>query len=456
MHKRAGALVFAIATLISACSVSTPRNESAAQRVSAQGRANGVDTFVASDGSIVDANGNVITPSGGSGPSAGGAVGPADAPTGPQAAAATQTSGDRTGVTADSITISVIAGFTGPLAPITNKAWEAVLTWEQDVNAAGGINGRKVIANKVDHQETAAGGVAACKEVQSNGSFIAAVPEGVEANVTAVDCLDKAGIPTVYFAAQSNPNWTRAFSDLITSAQAGRIMASYIANHLGFSGKKVGVIYVNQAAYSDVVGTLQSEANNIGLHVIDTEAVEPNQASFTSQLLKMKNAGVEVLVISATTEAIGIVRDARGMGWNVPITGWGYEFDFITAAAHDLFKGVTGLRAYATVDSPAYDDYRAHMNARGRNRDDRTADLEGFVTYGRALLYGELLRLAGPDPTRESFVAGAESMTNYSNGVVPPISYSASDHIGADAAFPVSCCNSDYTWQSTGPAQDRF
>ena len=35
-------------------------------------------------------------------------------------------------------------------------------------------------------------------------------------------------------------------------------------------------------------------------------------------------AEVDVLVISATTEAIGIVRDARGMGWNVPITGWGY------------------------------------------------------------------------------------------------------------------------------------
>jgi hypothetical protein len=140
----------------------------------------------------------------------------------------------------------------------------------------------------------------------------------------------------------------------------------------------------------------------------------------------------------------------------MPITGWGYEFDFVTAAAHDLFKGVTGLRSYAPVDVPAYNDYAQRMDARGRNRDDRTADLEGFVTYGRALLYGEMLLRAGSDPTRESFIAGIETISGYDNGIIPPISYSADRRIGADAAFPVECCNSDYTWHATGPAQASF
>ena len=52
------------------------------------------------------------------------------------------------------------------------------------MNAAGGINGRQIVLQAVDHKDTAAGGVAACKEVQSNGSFFAAVPEGIEANLT--------------------------------------------------------------------------------------------------------------------------------------------------------------------------------------------------------------------------------------------------------------------------------
>jgi branched-chain amino acid transport system substrate-binding protein len=456
MKTRAGALVIAIVILTGACSVSTPRHESAAAVRAAGTRVNpngsvSYDGTTDAAGAPVDANGQPIAATAG-GNSAAASDGGGDS----GAVAATSAGGDRTGVTSNSITFSLVAGFSGTLAPIVNKAWEAILTWEDDVNAAGGINGRKVIVKQVDHKETAAGGVAACKEVQSNGSFFAAVPEGVEANVTAVDCLDKAGIPTVYFASEANPNWTRAFADLITSAQAGTIMASYIRNALGGAGKNVGVMYVNQAAYSDIVPTLQSEANNIGLKIVDTESVEPNQASFTSQLLKMKNAGVQILVVSATTEAIGIVRDARGMGWDVPITGWGYEFDFVTAAAHDLFKGVTGLRSYAPVDVPAYDTYRQHMDARGRNRDDRTADLEGFVTYGRALLYGEMLQRAGTDPTRESLIAGIETITNYDNGIIPPISYSNDRRIGADAAFPVECCNSDYTWHATDGPRSSF
>lgn len=459
MRTRAGALIVIIGILVSACSVSTPRNESAAGRVVAGGRINadGTATYddgtiVAADGSLVDANG--VPTSATDGSPSGGAGGTQN--TGTDNPVSSATGGDSTGITSDSITLSVVAGFSGPLAPLVNKAYEAMQTWQEDVNDAGGINGRRIILKQVDHKETAAGGVAACKEVQSNGSFIAAVPEGIEANVTAVDCLDAAGIPTVYYAAAADPNWTRAFADLITSAQGGTIMASYVRNALGGAGKKVGVMYVNQAAYKDVVTTFEPEARNIGLNVVSVESVEPNQASFTSQLLKMQQAGVEILIISATTEAIGIVRDVRGMTWNVQITGWGYMFDFVTAAGHELFRGVTGLRPYATVDSAAYAEYQAHMNARGRNRDDRTTDLEGFVTYGRALLYGEMLRRAGANPTRESFVAGVETITDYTNGIVPMMSYSASDHIGADAAFPVVCCNNDFTWQSTGGPQARF
>jgi branched-chain amino acid transport system substrate-binding protein len=360
------------------------------------------------------------------------------------------------GVTKTSITVSVVAGFSGTLAPLVNKAYEAMLTWQEDVNAAGGINGRKVVLKQVDHKETAAGGVAACKDVQSNGSFIAAVPEGVEANVTAVDCLDAAGIPTVYYAAAANPKWKRAFADVITSAQGGQIMGSWVRNGLHGAGKKVGVLYVNQAAYKEVSDTFVPEAKRLGLDVASVQAVEPNQASFSSQLLKMKQAGVLILVISATTEAIGIVRDARSVGFQGAITGWGFLFDFVTAAAHDLFDGVTGLRPYATVDTPAYKTYADHMKARGRPRDDRTTDLEGFVTYGRALLYGEMLRRAGTNPTRESFVKAAETITGFETGIIPPISYSPANHIGSAAAYGVVCCNDDYTWKSQGPPRGAF
>jgi len=465
--KRLIAIV-ALALVAGACSVSAPRHETAlvnANRVGASaGAAAGDASGSASDAGATDAAGG--SASGASAPGASGtgrgsargaAASSASSSSGGVSTKATTASaapgGPVPGVTKNSITISIVAGFTGPLAALVNKAYEALQTWQEDVNAAGGIYGRQIILKKVDHKETADGGVAACKEVTSNGSFIAAVPEGTDANVTAVDCLDAAGIPTVYYAAAADPKWKLAFADSLTSAQGGTLLASYVKNGLHGAGKKVGAIYVNQSAYKAAVDTFVAESKRQGMTVADVEAVEPNQASFTSQLLRMQQAGVQILMISSTTETIGILRDARSMGWSPTFTGWGFQFDFLTEAGRGLFDGVTGLRPYATVDSPAFANYAQHMNARGRNRDDRSTDLEGFPTYGRALLYGELLKRAGPNPTRQSFVLGAETVKNFDTGIIPPVTYGtgAPAHVGITEGFAAVCCNGDYTWKGTGP-----
>jgi ABC-type branched-subunit amino acid transport system substrate-binding protein len=359
------------------------------------------------------------------------------------------------GVTADTITVSVVAGFSGPLAAMVTRAYDGLATWMEDVNESGGINGREVVLQKVDHKETADGGVAACKDVQSNGSFVAMVPEGVEATLTAVSCLDAAGIPTYYYAPTVDPSWQRAFSNTPTSEQGGHQLASYVAGPLGGRGKKVGVIYVNQASYKAAADAFVPEAKRLGVDVADVEAVEPNQASFTAPLLRMQDAGVEIIVISATAEAIGIVRDARGLGYDGALTGWGFQFDFITAAARDMFSGVTGLRSFAATDSAAFEAYAERMAARGRGRD-RVDDLEGFTAYGHGLSIGAVLAAAGANPTRESVVRGSETIRDFDNGVMAPFSWSPDDHVGAHGTFPIVCCNADYTWKSAGAPGTSF
>jgi ABC-type branched-subunit amino acid transport system substrate-binding protein len=456
---RRTAVVLVLVVVTGACSVTTPRRESGFVRTRAGVNASATGT----DGAPLGETIGSADPSGtGTGTVAGGpaaakgasakgtaASGVTATGGGGKAGIAAVAGGPVTGVTKDTVAVSVVAGFSGPLTAMVTRAYDGLATWQDDVNAAGGINGRKVVLKKVDHKETADGGVAACKEALSNGTLFAIVPEGVEATLTAVSCLDAAGMPTFYYSATTDPKWKVAFADIVTSAQGGRSMASYVRNSLGGAGKKVGVIYVNQASYKAFADTLVPEAKRIGLDVAGSESVEPNQASFTAPLLRLKNAGVQVLVISATTDAVGILRDAKSMGWSPLFTGWGFQFDFVTAAGRNLFDGVAALRAYATVDSPAYEKYAARMQARGRGRN-RTDDLEGFAAYGHALLTGEVIKRAGANPTRASLIAGAEGIKGYDNGVLGPITWSATDHIGSLATFPTMCCNSDYTWKRTG------
>jgi len=463
------ALLGALAVIASACSVSVPRHEAASylraggHGASATGDAGqdagvaGADTAAAGGGDGSSAGGAAAGTAGGSAgraaSSKGAAVGGAAA--GGSGSGSGGGSGSAPGVTKDSVTVSVIAGFSGPLAAMVGRAYDGLSTWQDDVNSAGGINGRKVVLKKVDHKETADGGVAACKEALSNGSYSAIVPEGVDATLTAVSCLDAAGMPTFYYSATTDPKWKVAFADVVPSNQAGTEMASYVANGLHMAGKKIGVIYVNQASYKALADGFLSQARHLNLDVAPAESVEPNQASFTAPLLRLKNAGVQVLIISATTDAIGILRDAKGMGWNPTFTGWGFQFDFITTGGRNLFDNVQALRAYAAVDSAAFGEYSARMSARGRGRS-RSDDLEGFAAYGHALVIGEVLKRAGANPTRASLVAGAEGVKGYDNGILGPITWSPGDHVGVHATFPVVCCNSDYTWKTAAPAGTSY
>jgi ABC-type branched-subunit amino acid transport system substrate-binding protein len=263
-------------------------------------------------------------------------------------------------------------------------------------------------------------------------------------------------MPTVYYSATTDPKWKSAFADIITSADGGTTMASYVAGPLGGKGKKVGVIYVNQLSYKAFADGFTPEARRIGLDVAAVEAVEPNQASFTPQLLHLRDAGVQILVISATTDAVGILRDAKSLGYAPKFTGWGFQFDFVTTGGRGLFDGVSGLRTYATVDSEAYERYAERMRVRSRARDSRASDLEGLPSYGHALVVGEMIKRAGEQPTRQSLIAGAETFRGYDNGILPPITWTKENHIGVKAAFPTVCCNSDYTWKGLGPALETF
>ena len=455
MKRTLIALVAAV--VLAGCSVSTPRKEAGFVRSVSGDAAGGAagEIAAAGDGSAVAIDPATGLPTASAAGGAAGSSRSAAAASKQAGAVASATKGGGSGATAqgvtgDSVTVSIIAGFSGPLTAMVTRAYDGLATWQDDVNAAGGIHGRKVVLKKVDHKETADGGVAACKEAQSNGSLFAMVPEGIEATLTAVSCLDAAGIPTFYYSATTDPKWKYAFADIATSAHGGTQMASFVRNRLGGGGKKAGIIYVNQASYKAMADAFVPEAKKLGIDVAGAEAVEPNQASFTSPLLRLRNAGVQILVISATTDAVGILRDAKSMGWTPQFTGWGFQFDFVTTGGRNLFDGVAALRSYATVDTPAFEKYAARMKARGRDRS-RASDLEGFSAYGHALVLGEVLNRAGPNPTRQSVVSGAESIRDFDNGVFGPISWSPTDHVGSHATFPTVCCNSDYTWKGTGP-----
>jgi ABC-type branched-subunit amino acid transport system substrate-binding protein len=455
--------VIAALVLAAGCSVSTPRHgRTAAGATNLQtgaGAASSGDFTESAAGADAGADAGAaagVASGGGSAANQSGRSGSATAaPRGSQAQAPAGPSGSTVGVSSNRITVSIVAGFSGASGPVIDRLYQqGVETWIKDVNANGGIFGRQVVAKKVDHADTVGGGVAACRTILSNGSFTALTIQGLgDGNFAVADCLDQAGFTNIAFTGAPSASWKYVFGWVPSSVDQGKSLASFVANTMKDRGKKLGVIHLTQPVYVTAKDAYLKEAKAMGLNVVDVEAVEPNQASFTSQLLRLREKGAENVAAIVSLEITGILRDAQALGYRPHWSGLSWMFDFITAAARNTADGAMGLRYTASVNSPAYAAFQKKMAQYGGGG---ATDGESMVFYGGALLLQRVLESAGRSPTSTSLLAGIQTIKNYDNGIVAPISYSQSDHAGTRASFPVICCNGDYTWKGIGAAAASF
>ena len=457
----AAALVAAL--LAGACSVSTPRNGFTGVDAGARGGVAGPGATTPSDAQVgADASngsagtagaGSLSTP--GSGAATGTGTGGAREGGARGGAAADAPVASDVGITAKTLTVSAVYAQSGPYGSVVSPVVGiAIDTWLEDVNGRGGINGRKVEVRRIDHQETSAGGVAACREAVSNGTFISLVLEGVgEANFTAPDCLDDAGIPNLSFAPLYNPDWRNVFTPIGLSDGAGRALPSHVRHVVAKPGAHVGVLQLTSAGFVATREAFIAAAAQEGVDVVGVEAVEPNQASFVPQLLRLRDAGADTLVVLVALEAVGVFRDLRSIGWSPAVTGFGWVFDVVSTVARNSMSGAHGLRFSAALSAPAVRKFSTMRRKQGRPDG---FDGEAAIVYGILQLFEESMRRAGTNPTRGSWVTTMESIKGYDNGIIPPVTFGPGKHIGTEAFFPAVCCEPDFTWSGRGPAASRF
>ncbi|HZQ56995.1 MAG TPA: ABC transporter substrate-binding protein [Acidimicrobiales bacterium] len=358
------------------------------------------------------------------------------------------------GVTSTSIKISVLAQFSGGAAAQIISSWydSGVVLWADMVNKAGGIHGRQIQLVKIDHMDTPEGGVAACKQVESNGSFAAMVVEGVNGHIPAIQCLDQAGIPVLFN--YPDPRLTSKLKTAFSVAapfddEKGQVLVNFIKNYLQKGSAKIGVLYRSDSpVYAAAGSDFASTAKSSGLNVVDVETVTSTQTSPTAQLVHLKNAGAEVVFIAGDIELFSVLPAAKAIGFApqwVGTPGWaGNSFTNVLGAA---MQGIKMVSALPGNNSPAYADYAAKATADGKKPD---RDALYFYTY--ALVMGQALDKAGQDLTRPGWVKAMESISSYDPQTGAPVSFSATKHDGTDALFPVQCCDANKDWESLGPA----
>ncbi|MSU47513.1 MAG: ABC transporter substrate-binding protein [Opitutus sp.] len=257
----------------------------------------------------------------------------------------------------DAIKVGEYASLTGKEAGFGQTSHHGVVLAIEEINATGGVLGRKLELAYEDNQTKAGESATAVKKLISREKVIALIGEVSSGrSLEAAPIAQAAKIPMIAPAA-TNPEVTKKgdyiFRVCFIDPFQGTVMAKFALEDL--KARKVAIISSVSNAYSVGLAKFFRETFVKGGGTIALEQkYSEGDKDFRAQLTAVKAAGVEaVFVPGYYTESALIVRQARDLGLTIPFFGGdGWEDEQLLKIAGDALNGCY----YSTHFSPENTD----------------------------------------------------------------------------------------------------
>ncbi len=218
----------------------------------------------------------------------------------------------------DTFKIGVIGPLTGGAAAYGQAVQYGAEIAVEEINAAGGINGKQIEIKSEDDELDAQKSVNAYNSLKDWGMdvLIGSVTSACSIAVSEETKNDNMFQITPSGSAVDCVKYDNVFRVCFSDPAQGTASAQYIGNNSLAS--KVGVIYDSSDVYSSgIYQTFAEEAANQGFEVVSAEAfTADSKTDFSVQLQKAKDAGAELVFLPIYyTEASLILQQADTMGY---------------------------------------------------------------------------------------------------------------------------------------------
>lgn len=300
---------------------------------------------------------------------------------------------------ADPIKIGEYASLTGKEASLGQASHNGTLLAVEQINAAGGVLGRKLELISEDTQSKAGESGTAVRKLISRDKVVAILGEVVSSrSIEAAPVCQAMKVPMIS-PASTAPEVT-AVGDYIFRACfidpfQGPVMAKFARETLKV--KRVGLILTNSSAYSVGLAKYFKESFVAGGGVI---AVEKNYSDgdkdFKAQLTAIKAAKVDAIFNPGYyAEGALIVRQARDLGITVPIFGGdSWEAEELIRLGGKAVEGAYLCSHYSFEDpSPRVREFVAAYKKRFGSG--AAPDSNASLGYDSVLLLVDAIKRAG-------------------------------------------------------------
>lgn len=352
------------------------------------------------------------------------------------------------GVTPDTITLGAYGPITGPAAYIGLAGRDGMNLAIKEVNAAGGINGRKITVVFEDDAHSPTRALAAVKKlVEQDKVFAIMSVAGSNATVGTIDYLrDKGAVMYVSIASAPPVTWPFARNlfrgGTTESARYGELYAEYLATNA--QNKRIAIMHGREEyPRNEAEATIAKLKSWFNIEPVARAEFNLNDKDFTSQLITAQKANPDVIAFFGNpAEAAIAMRQARELGLKQPFfVGSNMVDPSLIAAARANAEGVTGFSLIPYLpgsNAPEMKQWEANWRKEYPNAPAGRPNNFDLLAYGDMHVLAEGMRRAGKDLTTDSLIKGLEGIQGYRIGpVATPRTFSDKHHIGNLTLVPM-------------------
>ena len=232
------------------------------------------------------------------------------------------------GANAQDIPIAVVGPVTGSNAALGEQMTRGAKMAVADINARGGVLGKKLNLIVADDACDPKQAVAAANEVVGKKVVFVAGHYCSSSSIPASAVYNEAGILQMT-PASTNPaltddaakkGWDNVFRSCGRDDVQGGVAGKYLGDH--FKGKNVAIVHDKTAYGKGVADETKKTMNAAGLKEVMYEAITQGDKDFSALISKMKQANIDAIYYGGyQTEAGLIVRQARDQGLKAQFIG---------------------------------------------------------------------------------------------------------------------------------------
>ncbi|HEY8323140.1 MAG TPA: ABC transporter substrate-binding protein [Ktedonobacterales bacterium] len=338
------------------------------------------------------------------------------------------------GVDASTITIGAVLDTTGPIKVICQPILDGDNLYIDKINAAGGINGRKVKLLQVSDSGDATKTKDAVRQlVEQDNAFAIFQVCGSGASNVAESYLGPKGIPFIdpigggaQFKDASGKALPWLWMTQPNYGDEGHVLGYYAANTL--KAKNVALLYEDDVLGLQQKTTLGEALTKYGANLVASVGYKATQTDFSSAVQTLKASNPDLIVLNGLPGPTAqFILTAASQGYK-PSIGYLANYPMSDNSwAKLLGKAGEGVyvSGYADVNTDIGKQYLAATTS------DTTFSAYKFYGYIMAKLMLDALGKAGANPTRASLQTALNTdFSNYDTGFGPTITWSPTEHGG--------------------------